>query len=281
MDFVAVIGWPQETNARLVASWRELGLHAVLDGPTTAASLLRPGDVAVGRLDVLRTLDGIEPGLDVLSELSGRGCRVLNGADALLGAHDKLRTATCLAQAGVRHPRTHLLERGAALPVEPPFVLKPRFGSWGADVFRCRTAAERDAVLHEVESRPWFRRQGALVQELVPGSGRDLRLLVAGGRVVGAVQRVAAPGEWRTNISLGGRREPVEPPADARALGVAAAAAIGADFVGVDLLPVDDGYVVLELNGAAEFDETYALAGRNVYLEVARALKLVSTRAAA
>ena len=47
----------------------------------------------------------------------------------------------------------------------------------------------------------------------------------------------AAPGEWRTNVSLGGRLEPVDPPEEALRLAVAAIAAIGIDFAGVDLLP--------------------------------------------
>ena len=55
-------------------------------------------------------------------------------------------------------------------------------------------------------------------------------------------------------------------------LAIAAAAAVGADFVGVDLLPVPGGQVVIELNGAVEFDSVYDLAGTDVYSEIADAL---------
>ena len=48
------------------------------------------------------------------------------------------------------------------------------------------------------------------------------------------------------------------------------------DFVGVDLLPTPGGYVVLQLNGAADFDERYSLPGRDVYADAARALGLVA-----
>lgn len=281
MTVVGLIGRPQEASALLAAAWRDRGIPAELISPAVATRLLGPGDVAVGRLDVKRTLDGIEPGLHVLSELVRKGVRVFNGAQALFRAHDKLQTARCLEQARLRRPRTLHFAPGAQLPMEPPFVLKPRFGSWGADVFRCRTRSEVEVVLAVVEERAWFRRHGAIVQELLPAAGHDLRLLVAGGRVIGGVRRVTAPGEWRTNVSLGATREPIDPPEEACRLGLRAAAAIGADLVGVDLWPVDDGYVVLELNGAVEFDEMYGLPGRDVYREAAGALQLLPTQVAA
>ena len=143
------------------------------------------------------------------------------------------------------------------------------------DVWRCDTIDERDRVLAALSGRRWFRRRGAVVQELIPPVGHDLRVLVSDGRVVGATSRVPVAGEWRTNVSLGAARVPVVPDAAACSLAVAATAAIGADLVGVDLLPVGDGHVVLELNGAADFDEAYDLDGRSVFAEAARALGLL------
>lgn len=271
-----------ETNVELVRQWRRCGLDATLVSPPEAPMALRRGDVAVGRLDVLPTLDGVEAGLLALLWLERRGARVLNRTDALLAVHDKLITARRLGMAGLPHPRTTSVRAGWDASFEPPLVLKPRFGSWGRDVLLCRDDAELERTLAAVRSRPWFRRHGALVQELVPPRGRDLRLIVAGSQVVGASERAAAPGEWRTNVSLGGSLRPAKPPAEARSLAAAAAAAVGADLVGVDLMPLDGGgYVVLELNGAVEFDERYSLGGRDVYLEAARALGLSLERRAA
>jgi RimK family alpha-L-glutamate ligase len=231
--------------------------------------------VAVVRLDVLPTLDGVEPGLDEVAELERRGVRVPNRPAAVLNAHDKLRTARLLAEAGVEHPRTeHLASAGDEPTLTPPLVVKPRFGSWGADVFRCETADELKAVVDEVRTRPWFRRHGALVQELLPPLGHDLRVVVAGGRVVGAIERIARPGEWRTNVSLGGRRRSTAPPDSACALGVRAIAAAGLDLGGVDLFPYHGTYVVLELNGAVEFDTGYDLWGQDVYEATAAGLEL-------
>lgn len=235
-------------------------LGAVLT-PAQALTKLRHGDVALGRLDVLPTLDGVEPGLWALDRLAALGVTVLNGRRTLVAAHDKLATANALFDARVPHPRTVHVAPWLELPeLVAPLVLKPRFGSWGHDVVRCDTEEEIDAALAELRERPWFAATGAIAQKLVSPRGYDLRVVVAAGRVVGAVKRVAASGEWRTNVALGARREPTHPPAAACAIAIAAAAAIGGDLVGVDLLPADLGtWVVLEVNGAVDFNSTYTL----------------------
>lgn len=229
--------------------------------PAQALTRLGPGDVALGRLDVLQTLDGVEPGLWALDRLAATGVRVLNTRPTLVAAHDKLATAQALHAAGVAHPRTVHVAPWLPLPeLEPPLVLKPRFGSWGRDVLRCDTFEEIGRNLAEIWERPWFEATGAIAQKLVAPRGYDLRLVVAGGCVVGAVKRVALPGEWRTNVALGARREPVLPPGEACDVALAGARAIGADLVGVDLLPADAGtWVVLELNGAVDFTSVYSL----------------------
>ena len=235
----------------------------VVFSPAQALARLRRGDVALGRLDVLPSLDGIEPGLWALDRLAARGVTVLNGHGSLAAAHDKLATSTALRAAGVPHPETVHLAPWLPPPVlQTPLVLKPRFGSWGADVVRCDDADSLRRALAELRSRPWFEATGAVAQRLVPPRGHDLRVIVAGGCVAGAVRRVAASGEWRTNVALGARREQVTPPFDACAIAIAAATAVGGDLVGVDLLPDGRGcWTVLEVNGAVDFNVLYALEG--------------------
>lgn len=281
MPRVAVVGWPQRTNTELAAAWRADGVDAALLTPAEALAVLGPGDVALGRLDVLSTLDGIEPGLEALHTLAATGVRVLNQAAALAATHDKLATARALARKGIRQPRTWHVDASVSEDVlEPPLVLKPRFGSWGRDVFRCADPSELTHSLEEVRKKPWFARQGAIAQELLPSPGFDLRLVVAGGAVIGAAERVARPGEWRTNVSLGGSLRPASPSEAACELATAAAAAVGADLVGVDLMPANGLFVVLELNGAVEFDSRYSCSGDDVYELAARRLALPVTVAA-
>src|SRR5690242_14694961 len=128
---VAVIGWErQETNQELARAWREAGIDAVAMRPPDALGSLEAGDVAIGRIDVLPTLDGVEDGFYVLDVLARRGVRVLNSGAALLAAHDKLETAELLRRARVPHPATvHLRFEHESVSLAPPLVIKPRFGS--------------------------------------------------------------------------------------------------------------------------------------------------------
>src|ERR687896_173738 len=142
MRFALVACRPTPTNDALAAAgpaderWQTMTPHDALE-------TLRPGDVALGRLDVLPTLDGMDDGLWALGALAARGVVVLNDPSALLACHDKLLTARLLHRRGVPHPRTRLIRRGRPLPaLEREVVLKPRFGSWGREVTRCRDEAE-------------------------------------------------------------------------------------------------------------------------------------------
>ncbi len=116
----------------------------------------------------------------------------------------------------------------------------------------------------------------------MPPLGWDLRIVVAGGRVVGAARRVAAPGEWRTNVALGGRSEPVAPPPLAQTLALEAAAAIRGDLLGIDLLPLGDGFVVSEVNGAVDFKaRVRAPSGQRLPYAVHELVRVAQLRRAA
>jgi RimK family alpha-L-glutamate ligase len=266
---VVILGKETETNWALVAAFAEFGHRARLVDAGAPPRLGR-GDVVVGRVDVLPTLDGIEPGLWHLARLERQGAQVMNGPLPLFAAHDKLTTALFLGRARVAQPRTAHVRDVSVPSFPPPYVVKPRFGSWGRDVLLGRDEDELLAQLERLRARPWFRRHGALVQSLVEPTGRDLRVVVAAGRVVGAVERRALPGEWRTNVSLGGVRQPVKPSLEARALALRAVAALGIDLAGVDIATDSAGRLhVLEVNGAVDFTADY---GADVFTTTATAL---------
>ncbi len=241
-DLFLAAGRLTETNAALIQALAGLDVDAAWLPSPDIARRLTAGDTVLSRLDVRPTLDGVEDGIRELCRAERMGVTVLNNGSSMVRSHDKLATALVLSSSGVQHPQTaHVSEQGKEPPLPLPVVLKPRFGSWGKDVVRCGTKEEYHRYLAELTNRTWFRTQGVLVQELVQPQGYDLRLIVAGGRVVGAVERHAKPGEWRTNVALGARRRPASPENRAIELAEEAANAVGGDLVGIDLLPLRGG----------------------------------------
>jgi len=262
MKFAVIAHGVSETNLGLASrGWH--GAPAYLLPPRDALLALGAGDVALNWLDVASDLSGVEDGIWIVNQLEAQGVRVFNRPSALLAAHDKLITARLLKAAGLPHPRTRRLDETSRIDDLPyPVVAKPRYGSWGRDVELCADRRALERYIAEVEGSAWWP-SGGIVQELVTPGPFDMRVIVAGGEVVGAASRVAAPGEWRTNVALGASIVSAVPPPEARDLAVAAVGALGIDFGGVDLLPDGDSWVVLEVNGAVDVRPCYSL-GREI-----------------
>jgi ribosomal protein S6--L-glutamate ligase len=111
------------------------------------------------------------------------------------------------------------------------------------------------------------------LQEFVPNDGWDVRILVVGDETF-SIRRFAAPDEWRTNVSLGGRPEPFTPPAAWIDLARDAARAVETEIAGVDLLPARDGrVVVLEVNAVPGWRGLETATGIDVANAVVRHLE--------
>ena len=187
--------------------------------------------------------------VDVLHALAAGGVRAVNSAHAIERTVDKFLASSLLARAGLSTPRTVACERPAdALEAFAELggdvVVKPLFGSMGFGMVRVEDHDVAQRVFRALE----LERAVYYLQETLPHSGRDVRALVVGGQVAASIER---SGEgWRTNLARGGRARPVRLDAEQGRLCVAAAAALGADYAGVDLLRTPDGRdYVLEVNG--------------------------------
>jgi len=230
MKLVIVAQAGSETNDALAAAAASLGLPSSVQPPRAALHALEPADVALGRLGVRADLGGIESGLHELEQVAAGGTTVLNPPSALVAAHDKHLTARLLRRAGVPHPRTWLVGEGTPSPApELPVVVQPRFGSWGEER-RCETADELAAV--SACDVP------LIAHEIVQAVAPDVRLVVAGSRVIAAT----AP----------------SPPLVDR-LAVEAAAALGCDLLGVTVRARVGGYVVAAVDAQVELRQGEAL----------------------
>src|SRR5689334_11656074 len=133
MTSLVVAGRLTPTNVALHEACDAIGVGPRLLPVDVLPRRVHADDIVLSRVDVLPTLDGVEPGLDVIQRLEDARLTVLNTAAATAVAHDKLETARLLAAAGLPHPRTIHVSSGQQCDVDfdPPYVVKPRFGSWG------------------------------------------------------------------------------------------------------------------------------------------------------
>lgn len=182
--------------------------------------------------------------------LERAGVRCINSPDALLRARDKTITYTLLSAAGVPCPRTQVAGSGSTLELEfgPPWVVKLAVSTKGQGV--CLAESERS--LRSVVDSLKETGKGILVQEFVKESkGSDVRVVVLGGKAARAARRSSqAPDEFRSNLYLGGRAESLTLTPDMAFIAENAAAAMGLEIAGVDLLESKDGYLVVEVNGS-------------------------------
>ena len=210
-------------------------------------------DAVFARIIPSGSLEQIIFRVDVLHWIEERGVLVMNSPRAIERAVDKFYTTALLQEAGLPTPETVVCEGmdeamttiRAMLAGGSDVVVKPIFGSMGHGLVRLSDPDVAFRVLRSLEqTRPVY-----YLQRAIDHGGRDIRVFVAGGRVVGAIERWAATGDWRTNVARGASARPFTLPADWESHAVAAAAAVGADYAGVDLLPARDGTVfVLEVN---------------------------------
>jgi RimK family alpha-L-glutamate ligase len=178
--------------------------------------------------------------VDVLHALAAAGVRAVNGALAIERAIDKFLASALVAAAGVPTPRTVACERAddalqAFATLGSDVIVKPLFGSMGFGMARIEDPdiAQRVFRALEIERAVYY------LQETVPHDGIDIRALVVGERVVAAIERVDTG--WRANLARGARARPVALEEGRAELCVRAAAALGADYAGVDLLRATDG----------------------------------------
>jgi len=186
--------------------------------------------------------------VDALHRLEERGVRVVNSPRAIERTVDKFWTSTLLERCGIPTPETIVCddvdEAFAAFRDLGDVIIKPLFGSMGLGMVRVSDEEMAYRVFRTIEQI----RGVYYVQRTIDHDGTDVRAFVLGGRVIAAIERRAAG--WRTNLARGGTARTVMPTEQMGGLAVRAAAAVGADYAGVDLLTGRDGRTyVLEVNG--------------------------------
>jgi len=206
-------------------------------------------DAVIPRIGSTHTVYGTA----VVRQFELLGSQSANPSQSIARARDKLRALQLLADNKIPLPVTGyahstkdidgLLETVGGAPV----VVKLLEGTQGVGVVLAETKRAAEAVIAA------FRQLDAniLVQEYIKEAGAsDIRALVVGGRVVAAIKRTGAPGDFRSNLHRGGTAEVVRLAPEERRLAVKATRTLGLNVAGVDILRSNHGPVVIEINAS-------------------------------
>lgn len=167
-------------------------------------------------------------------------------------AADKLISGQKLSQAKLRVPKTLLGDRAVhvAWMIEQvgnlPAIAKGLTGSQGKTVYPLKDPQQTNVFLENFFSR----KENLLIQKFIDGGCRDIRAIVIDGEVVTAMERTAAKGELRANISRGGSGRKIELSPEDQDICIRAARACGLEVAGVDIIKgVDNLTYTIEING--------------------------------
>jgi [lysine-biosynthesis-protein LysW]--L-2-aminoadipate ligase len=208
-------------------------------------------------------------GMHVTAAFEGAGVSVVNSYRVSAICGDKMLTTLALAKAKIPTPRT-LVAFSSEQALEAldrlgyPAVIKPVIGSWGRLVARVRDREEAAALIEAREAANDSTSQIFYLQEYVRRPERDVRAIVAGDSIVATIYRYQPPGDWRTNVSRGGRAEEAKLPPGQQELILKAAETVGGGVLGIDAMEGPSGLVVHEVNGTVEFRGAASVSGSNI-----------------
>jgi len=256
---------------RLKAEFSRLGVNADIRPNDLGTYIEKNGEIAgySGGYDFCIYLDKDKY---TAAMLENSGLRLFNSRAAVEVCDDKMLTHLALADKGIAMPQTvagklcYSPEEG----VKPfviddveqklgyPVIVKECYGSLGKGVYKADNRAELEAVAERVKIMPH------LFQKFIAESaGRDIRVIVIGGRTVAAMQR-RSNGDFRSNLAAGGTGEIYAADHKLEDMCGVIASTLGLDYCGIDILQGKDGYVLCEVNSNAFFGGIEKVTGVNV-----------------
>lgn len=226
--------------------------------------------------EALRGFDAVIPrigasvtfyGAAVLRQFEMMGVYPLNESVAITRSRDKLRSLQLLSRRGIGLPVTGFASKPddikdvIKMVGGAPLVVKLLEGTQGVGVVLAETQKAAESVIEAFMGL----KTHILVQEYIKeAGGADIRCFVIGGKVVAAMERKAAPGEFRSNLHRGGSSSLIRIIPEERSTAVRAAKIMGLNVAGVDLLRSNHGPVVMEVNSSPGLEGIEEATGKNI-----------------
>lgn len=204
----------------------------------------------------------------------------INSSIAIVRSRDKLRSLQIFSRHDIGIPKTiftnhpknvdSLIKEVGGTPV----VIKLLEGTQGIGVVLAETRKAAKSVVEAFHGL----NANMLIQEFIEeAGGADIRAFVVGGKVVGAMKRQGAEGEFRSNLHRGGTATMVKLTRQQKALALSAAKAMGLNMAGVDMIESNNGPLVLEVNSSPGLEGIEISTGKDIASTV---IKYIESQAA-
>jgi ribosomal protein S6--L-glutamate ligase len=225
--------------------------------------VLEDFDVVIPRIGASVTFYGTA----VLRQFEMMGTFPVNESVAITRSRDKLRSLQLLARKGVGMPVTGFANKPDSVPDllkmvgGAPVVIKLLQGTQGIGVVLAETRTAAESVIEAFMGL----KADILVQEFIKeAGGADIRCFVIGDKVIAAMKRQGADGEFRSNLHRGGTASLIRITPEERRTAITAAKAMGLNVAGVDLLRSSRGPLVMEVNSSPGLEGIENATGKNV-----------------
>jgi ribosomal protein S6--L-glutamate ligase len=206
-------------------------------------------------------------GTAVVRQFEMMGVFSLNESVAISRSRDKLRSLQLLSRKGIGLPVSGFahspddIEDLIKMVGGAPAVIKLLEGTQGIGVVLAETHKAAESVIEAFMGL----KANILVQEFIKeAGGADIRCFVIGDKVVAAMMRRAKEGEFRSNLHRGGSAELIKITPEERSTAVRAAAAMGLNVAGVDILRSNHGPVIMEVNSSPGLEGIEKATGKDI-----------------
>ena len=206
-------------------------------------------------------------GAAVLRQFEMMGVVSLNESVAITRSRDKLRSLQLLSRKGIGMPLTGYASKPddikdvIKMVGGAPCVIKLLQGTQGIGVVLAETQKAAESVIEGFMGV----KADILVQEFIKeAGGSDIRCFVVGDKVVAAMKRQGAEGEFRSNLHRGGSSSLIKITPEERSTAVRAASIMGLNVAGVDLLRSNHGPVVMEVNSSPGLEGIEGATGKDI-----------------
>jgi ribosomal protein S6--L-glutamate ligase len=223
---------------------------------------LAPTDVVIPRIAQSISVYG----LAVVNQYAMRGVPILNAAQAIAQARNKMRALQLLSANGIDIPATVMardasdLKEMVSLVGGVPVLVKLLQGQDRHGVMVCETLQSLEAALEAILGLG----HNIIVQQYVKKTGQDVRVLVVGGKAIAAVRRRARVGRLSRTLIRGARLEKTELTEPMRRAAIQTAKLVGLEVAAVDMLDVKGSLKVFEVNSSPALTEMEAATGMDL-----------------